>query len=361
MIFYLIKNNFKLIFRNKLAVAVLLIEPALTIALLSNAFDSLMRSYTAPDEFSVGYRCESSVFAENMEVIKDAGKKAGIILTEYPEGEPAELITNNDLAAFADIGDKSYTLYKSGDHKTECAIADHFFDRVMSEGVNTALDMIAPSAEMSSSLPVTKLESMPAVSSTDYYGIIYIVYFSSLGLVCATGMLASEKKNGIDKKYQICSLSPFSLYLARLLPTAAVVIICALIETLLTAAMFDINWGKPLVSAAVVILIILAGCALGFMLYGISRNIALTIIALFIVIWIMGFLGGSFETYMYSSISDTLKHISPFYHANRALVELSAMGHSAYTVSSVLFSGTVIAVCSAGAVAADMIRKRGKA
>ena len=358
MILYLIINNFKLIFRNKLAVAVLLLGPALTIALLSNAFNSLMKSYSAPDEFSVGYRTESTVFSDNMESIKEAGKEAGIILTEYPDGDPAALITKNDLAAFVDIGSENYTLYKSGDHKTEGAIADYFFDRVMSEGVNTALDMVAPSAKMSSSLPVTHLDFMPAVSSTDYYGIIYIVYFSSLGLVCATGMLASEKKNGIDKKYQICSVSPFRLYLARLIPTGAVVMICAIIETLITVAMFDIHWGAPIISAAIVALIILAGCSLGFMLYGISRNMAVTIIALFTVIWIMGFLGGSFETYMYSSLSETVKQISPFYYVNRSLVELSAMGHSDFTMPSLLYSGAVLTVSSAVSVAADIIRRR---
>ena len=52
MIRYLMKNNLKLMFRNKWAIFFLLIAPLLTILLVSNAFDSLMKSYEVPDEFS---------------------------------------------------------------------------------------------------------------------------------------------------------------------------------------------------------------------------------------------------------------------------------------------------------------------
>ena len=361
MIFYLIKNNFKLIFRNRLAVVILLIAPALTIALLSNAFDSMMRSYETPESFTVGYRCRNEDVSKNMDVIKSSGKDAGIILNEYSEGDPSELIINYDLSAFVEFNEKDYMLYKSGDHKPEGAVTEYFIDRVMSEGVNTALDMIAPSAKMTSALPVTKLEAMPAISSTDYYGIIYIVYMSCIGIICATGMLNSEKKNGIEKKYQVCSVSPLGLYIARLLPAVLVIIVCMFIETVVTVLMFGIHWGAPLISASIVIMSIIASCALGFMLYSISRNIAVTIIALFSVIWVVGFLGGSFETYMFSTVSDGLKRISPIYYANRALVELSCMGRSDQIGNALLIMGAITAVCSLIAIGADIIRRRGKA
>ena len=361
MILYLMKNNFKLIFRNKLAVVVLLLGPLLTIALLSNAFNSLMQSYKAPERFTVGYRNDSKILSGNLETVKNAAGEAGIVLYEYPEGEPSALIANNDLSAFVEFHGGNYRLYKSGDHKTEGMMTEYFMDRLMNGSMDAAISQIAPGTELSSALPVTELESMPAVSSTDYYGIIYIVYFSSLGLVCATGLLGSEKKNGIERKYQVCSVSPFGLYLARILPTAEVVIVCTLAETIATVLMFDIHWGTPLLSGLIVCMMILAGCAFGFLMYSISQNIAVTIIAEFAVIWIMGYLGGSFETYMYSDIPDTVKQISPFYHVNRALVELSCMGRSNYVLTALLFTAAIIIVCSLLAVSTDMLRRRGRA
>lgn len=361
MILYLMKNNFKLIFRNKLAVVVLLLGPLLTIALLSNAFNSLMQSYETPDRFSVGYRDHSTFLSGHMDAVKEAAEDAGIVMYEYPEGEPAALIANNALSAFVEFSDDAYRLYKSGDHKTEGMIAEYFFGQIMDGRIQAAVSQIAPETAMTSALPVTELEFMPAVSSTDYYGIIYIIYFSSLGLVSATGLLSSEKKNGIEKKYQVCSVSPFGLFLARILPTAGVVIVSTLAETIVTVLLFDIHWGVPLLSGLIVCLMILAGCAFGFMLYSISQNIAVTIIAEFGVIWILGYLGGSFETYMYSGFSDTVKRISPFYHVNRALVELSCMGHSDFVPTALLFTAAVIIVCSLMSVSADMLRRRGRA
>lgn len=361
MVTYLLKNNFKLIFRNKLAVAMLLIGPLLTIMMLSNAFESMMKAYEAPESFVVGYRSESETISDNMAYIKSAGKEAGIELSEYPEGEPEKLINNNDLSAFVEFSEDSYTLYKSSDHKAEGAVAEYFFERVMNTGADTALDMIAQGAKLTSALPETEIEFMPAVNSTDYYGIIYILFFSCCGMICATGMLGSEKKHGIERKYQVCSLSPFALYMARLLPTVGVVAVCGIIETVITAVLFGIHWGSHVLSVLIVLLMITAFTALGLLFYSISGNLAITVIGSFAVIWILGHLGGSFETYMYSSFSDSTKLMTPFYHANRALVELSCMGHSDFVISSLLFSAALILICTFLAVLTDTLKRRCKA
>ena len=361
MIKYLLKNNFKLIFRNKLAVGLLLVGPLLTIMMLSNAFEAMMKTYEAPESFAVGYRSYSNTISDNMSDIKSAGKEAGIEFREYPEGEPEEIINNNDLSAFVEFSEDSYTLYKSGDHKAEGAVAEYFFERVMKTGADAALDIIAPEVKLTSALPETEIEFMPTVNSTDYYGIIYILYFSCCGMICATGMLGSEKKHGIETKYKVCSLSPFALYMARLLPTVGVVAVCGIIETAVTAVLFGIHWGDPLLSAIIILMMITAFTAMGLLFYSISGNLAVTVIGSFAVIWILGYLGGSFETYMYSSTSEAVKQITPFYHAIRALVELSCMGHSDFVVSSLLFSAALILICSFLAVLTDTLKRRGKA
>lgn len=45
MIRYLIKNNFKLMFRNTWSIVVMLLGPILVIVVLSSAFSELMKSY----------------------------------------------------------------------------------------------------------------------------------------------------------------------------------------------------------------------------------------------------------------------------------------------------------------------------
>ena len=361
MILYLMKNNFKLMMRNKLAIIVLLIGPLLCIAMLSTSFNSLMQSYEAPDKFTVGYRETDSFLSGSMDTVKEAGREAGIVFSEYPEGDPSELIANNSLSAFIEFGSGDYRLYKSSDHKPEGAVTEYFLERVMSKSADAVLDTMSPGGKMTSALDVTELEYMPAVNSTDYYGIIYLVFFFSLGMICATGVLSSEKKNDIEKKYQVCSLSSGKLYLARLIPAAGVMLVCLIIEITVTTAMFDIHWGSPMISALILVLTIIAGASFGFMMYSISHNLAITVISLFMVFWVMGFIGGSFETYMYSSFPDNIKAISPLYHVNRALVELSCMGHSDHTSSALIYTSAAIAVCSLTAIVSDMLRRRGKA
>ena len=53
---YLIKNNFKLMFRNTWSIVVMVMGPILVIAILSSAFSELMKSYDGVEEFMVGYR-----------------------------------------------------------------------------------------------------------------------------------------------------------------------------------------------------------------------------------------------------------------------------------------------------------------
>ena len=52
-------------------------------------------------------------------------------------------------------------------------------------------------------IPVQKLDYMPAVDAKDYYGIIEIVYFSFLGIICIASILSSEKKMELDKDYRL--------------------------------------------------------------------------------------------------------------------------------------------------------------
>ena len=359
MIRYLIKNNFKLMFRNTWSVAVMLLGPILVIAVLSSAFSELMKSYEGVDEFSVGYRMqeatEDNVMIETAEV---AGEEAGILFYEYPEGEIKDIMEKNELAGFVEFSKDTYVVYTSADYEVEGITLEYFMNKVMNAGVNASLQL---QEQEDIELPVEELEFMPAVDSIDYYGIIYIVYFCWCGMICATGVLSNEKKYGIGRRFQVSNLSESQNYLGKFIPIMLTVTVGMAIATTITVLLYDIHWGNPLLSMFIVFMMIIAGTALGMMLYNISDSLVITIIMQFTIVWFMGFFGGSFETYMFSSTSDTLKHLSPIYHGNRALVELSCMGESNYVASAVLYSMAITVVCSMIAILAGGIRKRGRA
>lgn len=359
MIRYLIKNNFKLMLRNKWTLAVMVLGPIMVIAILSSAFEDLLKSYEGVDEFKTGYRVEEgSLFSDSMDVIKQAGEDAGITFLEYPEGEPKDVIENNDLAGFVVFGKEKYTVYKSADFQVEGSTLEYFFNQVINESSKQALQTMLPVfEEEEAELPVQKLDYLPAVSSNDYYGIIYIVYFSWCCVICATNILNSEKKYGIRRKFQVTAVSGWKLYLAKWIPIVLVTAVGMGITAIATALMYDIHWGNPLVASLLVLLSIIASSAFGLMIYNFCENLAITVVVVFTSVWFMGFFGGSFETYMLSNLPDAVKNASPIYHINRALVENSCMGHSTYTSSCIVYMLAITVVCSVIAVAADKLRK----
>ena len=359
MIRYLIKNNFKLMFRNTWSVVVMLLGPILIIAVLSSAFSELMKSYEGVDEFPVGYRMQE-MSEENVmiESARLAGEEAGILFYEYPEGEVKDIMEKNELAGFVEFLEGTYVLYTSADYEVEGITLEYFMNKVMNEGVNSFLQIQEKDTIV---LPVEELEFMPAVNSRDYYGIVYIVYFCWYGMICATGILSNEKKYGIVRRFQVSNISEAQNFFGKFIPIILTVTVGMTIATGITILLYDIHWGNPALSILIVFMMISAGAALGMMLYNISDSLVITIIVQFTIVWFLGFFGGSFETYMFSSTSDSLKHLSPIYHGNRALVELSCMGESNYVASAVWYSLAITVVCSIISILAGCIRKRGRA
>lgn len=356
MIRYLIKNNFKLMFRNTWSVAVMLLGPILVIAVLSSAFSELMKSYEGVDEFTVGYRIQEADNAM-IEATKIAGEETGILFFEYPEGDIKDVMGKNELSGFVEFAEDKYTVYTSADYEVEGITLEYFMNKVMNEGLNASLQ-IKEQAKIV--LPVEQLKYMPAIDSVDYYGIIYIVSFCWCGMICATGVLSNEKKYGIVRRFQVSNISESQNFFGKFIPIVLTVTGGMAIATIITVLLYDIHWGNPFLSTVIVFLMIVAGTALGMMLYNISDSLVITIILQFSIVWFMGFFGGSFETYMFSSTSDLLKQLSPIYHGNRALVELSCMGESSYVASTVIYSLAITVICSIIAIFAGYVRKRGK-
>lgn len=358
MIRYLIKNNFKLMLRNKWVVIVILLGPILVIAMLSAAFGDMMAAYEKTGNFKVGYRINAgSVFEENIEDIKKAGSEAGIDFFSYPDGDIQKIVEKNDLAGFLVFADDSYTVYENADDKNEGKTLEYFMEQV-NRGIDAGVrDLMFPDTTVSiAELPMKKLSYMPAISSTDYYGIIEVVYFSWMGIVSVAGVFASEKKNGIENRFALSGISSGKIYFARWIP-AVILTVCEMAVTVvLSGLLFGVSWGVHPQSALILLLTIMAAISVGMLLYYIFRNFAVTVIALFTLVWFMGFFGGSFETYMFSSQPESLKRLSPIYYANRALVEYSCMGHSDYAVSSMVCMGIITVICTVLALGVSKIR-----
>ena len=350
MIRYLIKNNLKIMFRSPVNILLYVLCPIVISAVLISAFSAMMESYEGAGQFTVGYRVEeNSVFGGYVNEIVAAGRDNGVTFAEYGDGEPETLIRDNKLACFVEFGSDTYTIYETQDTKTESGTLQY----MLSAMVNGVISGDCAAVSFRTEQPFF----VPAIDSTDYYGIIYIVYFGWCALVCAAGLFSSEKKHRIDERLRVSNLSVLQLYLSRFIPLVAVVSCGVGIAAVVGGVIMGVHWGNIALSALLVVLSVMAATALEMLIYELTNSMLASIIISFGIVWMLGYIGGSFETYMFSSHSGRLKLLDPIYHENRALVELSTMGHSDYVLSAVLFLTGIFAVCSLLNLAAGRIRR----
>ena len=181
LVWNLIKNNFKLMFRNTWSIAVMLLGPILVIAVLSSAFSELMKSYEGVDTFPVGYRIQEADDAV-IEATKMAGEEAGILFYEYPQGEIKDVMEKNELSGFVEFSEDKYTVYTSADYEVEGITLKYFMNKVMNEGVNASLQ-IKEQAKIA--LPVEQLEFMPAIDSVDCLYCIFLLVWHDMCHRCS--------------------------------------------------------------------------------------------------------------------------------------------------------------------------------
>lgn len=357
MIRYLIKNNFKLMSRSLTNVILFIVGPLLLVALLSSAFNDLMSRYDSDDNIVAGYRIEDSDQEEMIKSFVDEAKDSGLVLREFPSGDPEEILREEEMGGFVVFKKDTYTIYQNNDYKEE-AKALEFALNAFYEGIMAAITGADPD---SIEIKVEHPDYMKPIDSTDYYGIIEVIYFGWCAIVCGAGIFMSEKKYKIGKKLRVSNLNETQLYLAKFVPILSVVYLGNIIAAILTMVLFGVHWGSWGVSALIILVSSAAATAFGLMVYNLSDNIVVTIIAVFAIVWFAGFFGGSFETYMFSAHPLKVKMMSPIYHINRALTELSCMGRSDFVSSALIISVGIMIVCSLLAIMFSSIRRRGKA
>lgn len=353
MPFVLIKNNLKLMLRSKWILFIMSILPLITIALLSNAFQEMLDTSFQIQQFQVGYRInEGSKYKDMMPELQKVCGENKVTLQEYPEGNITQLLQSETIAVFVDIKEGSYTLYQSNDKATEASITESIFSgffyqindsmtRRLYEAENDIADVPTQGEDQVTS---EMLKTDPVPNSTDYYGIIYILYFAWCGLISLVAVISSERKSAIPRRMRVSHMSKFNYYIGKFIPCTLAIFLEVCVAWGLSILLFHIHWGNLGVSTLVIFLISMAASAFGIVLFQLFNNVAISIVLGFVIIWVAGFFGGSFMTYMYSTLPQWLINTSPIYYVNRAMVEYSTKGYSDYIGKCILFLVGIIVV-----------------
>lgn len=358
--------------------------PVLVSAVLISAFSGLMETYKERGDMRCGYSIATGSIWENAEeALKIAGTQTDITFTRFDSEEPEDIISKNDLSGFVKFENGSYTIFRVSDKPTQGAALEYFMSVFCDEMTYARIDSVNPDTPATDTpakdpavrdtkmigsyayddvkLKIEHPSFLKAVDSKGYYGIVFVLYYSWCAIICAAGLLTSEKRYGIRRRYTVSALGETQIYLGRFLPLSIVVLLGTLVAAGLNAVFFGTSWGNFLYVVVLFLVMTAASSALGLMFQSITDNMIITVILTFSLVWTMGFFGGSFETYMFSDHPQYLKTLSPIYHCNRAMVEQASSGSSSYFGSALLYCAGIIVVCSLISIAASSIRRRGRA
>lgn len=351
MLLTLVKNNLKLMLRDKVAMLLVIGLPIILIALLSSAFSDLLNKNYTIEPFTVGYSVESgSEIERNLPGFIKNFEKNNIAFSKMTKDEAIEQINNESITAYIDITNSNYTIYKKDGFSINTTIFEnsigsmmYVFDgnkALMSYFQEKGIAIEGNSESTINNRSFVNLETItvdPTPTATQYYGIVEIAYIVWCSMMTVSIVVCNERKYGVTRRICLSNASPLTLFFGKLIPAVITVSIQIGIATLASIILMDVNWGNsPFLSSGIILLEIIASSSIAIVLSIIFKSQSLTNVIIFFSAFFFGFIGGSTQMYMYSYVSDNIAKLSPLYYINRSLVEISTKGSSDYTVKCIV-------------------------
>lgn len=359
MLLTLVKNNFKLLLRNKIMVGMFTIFPILLITILSSAFSLDLKNDYVLESFEVGYSIEKGTEIEPyFMVFKDQIKEIPVTFIEMTKDEALSALEDKKITCYVELNDQKYTLYKNQGLDINTIIVETTLDTglYLYDGIkelqsltpdgSLVSDSTQPSKDTTEFLDefinISKLDADPIPEAQDYYGIVQLVYIIWFGIASCITFADTERKSGVVYRIALSKANASILFLGRFIPTVFSLCFQVGIALITSTILLKINWGPyPLLSFGILLLEIIAISAFGTTISFIIKNVSLINIGTYVASFIFGMLGGCFQTYMYN-VDESLAKWSPLYYINRTLVELSTKGYSAYLNKSIILLMSVI-------------------
>lgn len=352
MLWIYIKNYLKMMVRKRWIILLMIVFPLLLIAALSSVFGDFMNRNIQLEEVNVGYTIteEASYMATYLEDIMQENK---VTLEKVNINNKEEMLRDEKIVAFIELQKDGYIIYKTSSHPLELAVIENicysYFQQIQLG--NTVLEDI--------DIQVEQLDIEPLPSAIDYYGIIEIIYFTWFGFMTLTSILSVEKKYKIMERIHVTAVSKTTMYLAKFLPATIICFVEMIIGIILSNVFFGVHWGNIALSLIVVLLSVMAAMAFSLMVFNFCKQILLGTAIMYFVGFAMGFLGGSFQMYMFAPYAESIKKLSPIYYTNRSLIEFSTSGSSEYFLPCVGILVTILLLCSSITII-KMYREEGR-
>lgn len=323
----LIKNNIRLLLRDRVSLGILCIIPFLMLGILGGAFPYVTGKTLVMGGFEIGY--SPSKEPEWFKNFKEKARALRIQCVPLAKEEGIERVNEGESVGYIGFQGEDYTLYRSRQIVFNSLLVEELLEQYKRPGIE-AIDY-------DKKVVTVKLERPLILSAKDYYGIVEVVFAIWLSMYLPISLESKERKNAIYKRMSPQNLGVIKLLMARWLST----FLCALLQVavilLAECCFFQTKWGpKWPLSMLLLILGILAANSLGTLLSVFIRPSLISYLIVYISTWFYGFLGGNFQGYMVKLFPEEVMRYSPLYFMNRTLVELSYKGSSYYLGETLL-------------------------
>lgn len=347
MLWTMMKNNVKLMFRSKFIILMMICTPIIVVAALSSAFNNLLEDSKEYKRMNIGYATkQGSALDTFFDNNKEEFSKKKLDLKKYGKDEGKELVESGKLKVLIQENGEEVEIYTLDEHSIAARMSQYMVNQFYLEYENASRDMVANTLTKTKLSTAEKIQGTKFASASDYYGIVELIYFVWCGVLLLTGVIQSERKNRISQRYITAPTNSLKLYAAKFIPCYVMTMVCTAISAVACILLFDIHWGRPAATVGMFCIMGLAAVSYGILCVYLVNNMAVSVVLIFITVWAAGFTGGSFETYMFSLVPEKIKALSPIYYMNRTLVEYSTMGQSEYATTGIILLLGIFVVCS---------------
>lgn len=328
------KNYLKLICRSKAMLLITCLGMVLVVGAVASGFHTLLDNAKREKEIRLGYDMqEGTAYAFLEGTWEPELNKEGIHAEKYPGADPEKSVSSGEVDVFVNFTKDGYYVTGSSKKELETRIVKY----ILFQTEQTMLSK-AHGGDSSFRIDARALPARNVSEAENYYGLVEPVYFMSIGAIFLTLIYWAERKNRLLIRYRIGKDGVLTSYFGKLISCTIIsYLVLGCVGFGLINLVFDVHIGNPWITMGLLFLVSLAFVAFGMLFFQIFKQMAVSIGLLFMILWFAGFVGGTFETYMYSSFSESTKILSPIYHVNRSLVELSVDGKSDYILTAVLY------------------------
>ena len=340
-IWIITKNYMKLILRSKAMLIITCLGMILTVGAVASGFHTLLDNASRSEVIRLGYEMQDGSDYSFLEGTWEPElEKENIIAQKFTHADAESIVRSGDADVFVNFTKDGF--YVTGSNKKE--LETRIVKYILFQMEQTMLAMKAdPATQIKidpSSLPTRKVSE-----AENYYGIVQPVYFITICSIFLTMIYWSERKNHLLIRYRIGRNGAISSYFGKLISGFVVAfLVMGCIGFGLVNVVFNVHIGNPAATMGILLLTTIAFTAFGMLFFQLTKQMAVSIGLMFMVLWFAGYFGGSFETYMYSSFSESLKRLSPVYYINRSLVELSVEGQSDFILPCIIYLAAIALV-----------------